>query len=157
MRFVSPLFPNPSWYAWVLVAGLLVSGCDFSARSLTVEVTGREFQWHIRYPGPDGRLGTGDDIRALGDVHVPVHTEVTVRLTSEDFVYTFWLPHIEAKEIAVPEMFFSIAFETDSTGVFDLLGDQLCGYAHEGLIANMVVQSRTDFEAWLSRKKAGVN
>ena len=144
---------------WALAVGLFVflAGCDPSSRSLTVEVTGREFRWHIRYPGPDGRLGTADDIRVLGDLHLPAHTKVTVRLTSEDYVYTFALPHIGAKEIAVPEMFFSIAFETDSSGVFEVLGDQLCGYAHKDLIASLIVQNRADFEAWLHQKKAEVN
>ena len=88
---------------------------------------------------------------------MPAHTKVTVRLTSEDYVYTFGLPHIGAKEIAVPEMFFFIAFKTGSDGVFEVLGDQLCGYAHEDLIASLVVQSRADFEAWLYQKKAEVN
>ena len=52
-----------------------------------------------------------------------------------------------------------MTFETDSVGTFDLLGDQLCGYAHRSLIANLVVQSLADFDAWLNRmqSKTGVN
>ena len=165
---VALLYPLTSMHAnwlsgkrWALAVGVfaLLAGCDPAPRSLTVEVKGREFQWYIRYPGPDGRLGTADDIRALGDLHLPVHTKATIRLASDDYVYTLSLPHIRAKEIAVPEMNFSIAFETGSAGVFELLGDQLCGYAHQSLITNLVVQSRADFEAWLNQRqsKAEVN
>jgi cytochrome c oxidase subunit 2 len=104
-------------------------------------------------------LWTADDITALGNLHLPVHTKTTIRLTSDDFIYTLSLPEIGVKEMAVPEMFFFLAFETDSVGTFDLLGDQLCGYAHRSLIANLVVENRVDFEAWLNQmqSKTGIN
>jgi len=41
-----------------------------------------------------------------------------------------------------------MTFETDSVGTYELLGDQLCGYAHRSLLANLIVQSRAEFDAW---------
>ena len=32
----------------------------------TVEVTGRQFEWRLRYPGDDGILGTSGDVRTAG-------------------------------------------------------------------------------------------
>ena len=144
---------------WAVSLVICFVGCEPLPSSLMVETTGRKFQWHHRYPGPDGRLRTADDIFAQGNLHLPAHTKTTIRLTSDDFIYTLSLPQIGEKEMAVPEMFFFITFKTDSVGTFDLLGDQLCGYAHRSLIANLIVQSRANFEAWRNQmqSKARIN
>ena len=33
------------------------------------EITGRQFQWVMRYPGPDGKLNTSDDLFTVNDLH----------------------------------------------------------------------------------------
>ena len=39
---------------------------------VTAEVTGRQFNWDVRYPGPDGELYTPDDIvRVDGNLYFP--------------------------------------------------------------------------------------
>ena len=38
-----------------------------------VEVTGRQFEWRMRYAGEDGVIGTLDDIHTVNDLHVPVN------------------------------------------------------------------------------------
>ena len=115
----------------------------------TVEITGEEFQWHIRYPGPDGQLGTSDDIHALRNMHLPVKTKTKINLTSRDYIYTLVFPNRELREIAVPDMVFSLEFESETTGTFDLIGDQFCGYAHPDLLGKLVVQTHRDFDVWL--------
>ena len=43
----------------------------------TLEVTGRQFEWRLRYPGEaDGMLGDPDDIFVVNDLHVPVNEEI---------------------------------------------------------------------------------
>src|SRR5882762_9089390 len=37
-----------------------------------IEVRARQFEWRLRYPGPDGKLGTTDDLFTVNDIHVPV-------------------------------------------------------------------------------------
>ena len=117
--------------------------------TLAVEVTGHDFRWHYRFPGRDGRLGTADDLRASGPLHLPVGAEVELRLTSLDFVYQLGLPHLGLKEIAVPELMFSMEFSTDREGRFELRGDQMCGYSHQSLITELVVESQAEFHDWL--------
>ena len=44
---------------------------------VTAEITGRQFNWDVRYPGPDGKLHTPDDIiRVDGEIHFPANEEV---------------------------------------------------------------------------------
>jgi len=88
--------------------------------SLAVEVEGRDFHWSYRFPGRDGRLGTPDDLRASGPLHLPVGADIELRLTSRDFVYQLELPHLGLKEIAIPERTFAMQFSTDREGRFEL-------------------------------------
>ncbi len=116
---------------------------------LTVRITGHEFEWHIRYPGPDGRLDTPDDIETRRHLHVPADTRVTLALHSRDYVYSLFLPHADLLEVAVPDRRFTLQFETGEAGKFELLGSQMCGFAHPNLIGELVVHSQRDFDAWL--------
>ena len=44
----------------------------------TLEVTGRQFEWRLRYPGlkAEGKLGDADDIFVVNDLHLPVNEEI---------------------------------------------------------------------------------
>ena len=46
-----------------------------------LQVTAKQFNWQITYPGPDGKFGTGDDKTLLDEMHVPVNKVVHVHLT----------------------------------------------------------------------------
>ncbi len=49
----------------------------------TCEVTGRQFNWDFRYPGPDNVLYTPDDIvRTDGNLYLPYGEEVLLKITS---------------------------------------------------------------------------
>jgi cytochrome c oxidase subunit 2 len=91
---------------------------------MEIEATGYQFAWHLRYPGPDGALGTRDyrqisginplgqdwtDDKNLDDLHpqeivLPVGKKVRVRITSRDVLHNFYLPHFRVKMDAVPGM-----------------------------------------------------
>ena len=120
-------------------------------RSYVVLITGRNFNWHIRYPGPDDKLGTEDDIHARRHLHLPEGTKVRLQLASDDYIYSLALPDWNLKEIAVPDLSFSLELETGNMGEFDLLGNQMCGYTHPNLIGHLTIQSHTDFNDWLHK------
>jgi len=93
---------------------------------MEIEATGYQFAWDIRYPGPDGKLGTKDyrninpasnplgmdwaDDKSIDDVVLggtdnivlPVDTIVRVRITSKDVLHNFYLPHFRVKMDAIP-------------------------------------------------------
>ena len=68
----------------------------------TVEVTARQFEWRLRYPGHDGKLGTQDDMLHVNDLHVPVDEEILIDLKSKDVLHSFFLPNLRVKQDAVP-------------------------------------------------------
>ncbi len=118
---------------------------------LEIEVIGRRFHWEVHYPGADGVLGTDDDRYGDGEVHIPLDAEARIRLRSEDYVYSFSLPHLGLREIAVPEMDFFLEFSAEKAGTFELRGDQLCGFAHPDLLGRLIVGSREAYAAAMAR------
>jgi heme/copper-type cytochrome/quinol oxidase subunit 2 len=71
---------------------------------LVVQVLAKQFEWHFRYAGPDGRFGTEDDVVTTNYLHVPVNTNVTVLLRSQDVLHSFFLPNVRLKQDTVPGM-----------------------------------------------------
>lgn len=91
---------------------------------IEIEATGYQFAWHLRYPGPDGKLGARDyrkidgtnplgqdwtDEKNWDDIHpgeivLPVGKKVRVRITARDVLHNFYLPHFRVKMDAVPGM-----------------------------------------------------
>lgn len=117
----------------------------------TVEVTARQFEWRLRYPGPDGKIGTKDDVHHVNDLHVPVDTDVLVDLKSMDVLHSFFLPHLRIKQDAVPGSKIPVWFRARETGTYDLVCAELCGWGHYKMKGRLTVESREDYEAWLAK------
>ena len=145
------------WAICILL--LLIIGCgqtdqpDSVIDAVTIEMTGHDFKWHSRYPGEDGQWGTTDDVEAAQVLHVPVKANVEIVLKSLDYVYSLEVPQAGLKEIAVPDMTFTIRFETEKVGRFRLPGDQLCGYSHPDLIGTLIVETQKDYRRWLDAQQ----
>ena len=140
----------------LLLWGLLLLGADGCTPALPpgplcIQITGEEFTWQFRYPGPDGSLHTDDDIIKPGkDLHLPLGIEAEIELTSRDYIYTFALPHLDLHQVAVPDLTFALVFTPQTSGVFAFVGDQMCGFEHESLNGRVVVESPAAFVAWLA-------
>ena len=137
---------------WSLVL-LGANGCTpaLPPGPLRIQITGEEYTWQFRYPGPDGALHTDDDIIKIGkELHLPLGIETEIELTSRDYIYTFALPHLDLHQVAVPDLTFELAFIPQTTGTFSFVGDQMCGFEHESLNGRVVVESPAAFVAWLA-------
>lgn len=107
--------------AWNSVMADVKDGEDF----IEIEATGQQFNWIIRYPGADGKLGTRhyklttannqlgqdfhdeknwDDAIPGQELYLPVGKKVRVRITAKDVLHNFDLPHFRVKMDAVPGM-----------------------------------------------------
>ena len=146
-----------------LVVSLLlllgIGGCEepsavpLPIEQVTIEMTGHDFKWHSRYAGIDEQLGTEDDIEAAQVLHVPVDSRIEILLKSRDFLYSLEVPQARRKEIAVPELTFSLSFDTDTIGTFEMPGGQMCGYSHPDLIGTLIVESQSDYARWLTSQQ----
>jgi cytochrome c oxidase subunit 2 len=113
------------------------------------EVTGRQFEWRIRYAGKDGILGNEDDVSIANDLHVPVNEEVVLKIKSQDVLHSFFLPNLRLKQDVVPGMKQHVWFKANRSGVFDIVCAELCGWGHYKMRGRLTVESRDEFNRWL--------
>lgn len=138
--------------------------------AVTVEVTGEQFVWTVRYPGKDATFGRtdpklitdsnplgidGQDAAARDDrvepgvLRLPVGRPVHIRLRSKDTIHSLFLPHFRIKQDAVPGMTIDVAFTPTRVGEFEIACAQLCGLGHYQMRGLLRVMPDEDFEKWL--------
>ncbi len=113
------------------------------------EVTGRQFQWVMRYPGPDGRLATADDLFTVNDLHFVKDKQALIYLKSSDVLHSFYLPSMRIKQDAVPGMTIPVWFDSDTAGEFELVCAELCGWGHYKMRGKVTVhETEAEFQKW---------
>ena len=114
-----------------------------------VEVTGRQFEWRLKYAGTDGVIGTKDDLHGVNELVVPMDEDVVIAIKSEDVLHSFFLPNLRVKQDVVPGLKQYVWFRANREGIYDIVCAELCGWGHykmRGFVR--VVASREEFDAW---------
>jgi cytochrome c oxidase subunit 2 len=119
---------------------------------LTVRVTGKQFNWEVVYPGPDGRFDTADDRTFDNEIHVPVGKPVRLELRSKDVIHSFFLPNLRLKQDVVPGRVIDAWFEATKTGKYELPCAMLCGFGHSGMKGYLFVETPEAFAQWLAEQ-----
>jgi cytochrome c oxidase subunit II len=147
---------------WTSATAMILIPLAFMSRSTWIDikqhgppgqvfygVNAKQFNWEITYPGPDGKLGTKDDIMVENEMHVPVNKVVRIDLTSKDVIHSFFVPNMRLKQDAVPGRVIHVWFEATETGQYEIPCAELCGFGHSGMKGNLTVQSQEDFDKYL--------
>jgi len=113
------------------------------------EVYASQFDWRIRYAGPDGHFGTMDDLENPFEFVVPVGEPVLFNLRSRDVIHSFFVPYLRIKQDAMPGMTIPVWFQATTEGDFDLVCAELCGWGHYKMAGRLRVVSRPAYEKWL--------
>ncbi|MBI3323965.1 MAG: cytochrome c oxidase subunit II [Candidatus Omnitrophica bacterium] len=149
---------------WTIIPALIVGGLTCSSQKvwsqiqgtppphqLEIEVKAEQFAWNIRYAGPDGRLGSADDVETINQLHIPVGQVVLVHLKSKDVIHSFFLPQFRIKRDAVPGITGRIWIEATKTGQFEIACAELCGLGHYRMRGFLTIESPEAFQAWLAQ------
>lgn len=116
------------------------------------EVTGRQFQWVVKYPGGDGKLGTQDDLFVINDLHFVKDQPALIHLKSSDVLHSFFLPQMRIKQDAVPGLTIPVWFDSEKPGRYELVCAELCGWGHYKMRADVTVHAtQAEFEEWLKK------
>jgi cytochrome c oxidase subunit II len=146
-----------------------------SLTALQVEVTGVQFAWYFRYPGPDATFGiTRPQLVAAGegnplgldstDPHsadddvsselvLPTNREVDLRLNAQDVIHGFSIPELRLKQNAVPGQSIHVHFTPITPGTYAILCTQLCGLGHYRMNATLRVLPPDQFATWVASKQ----
>ncbi len=178
--------------AWTVLTFILFVGLNLMSSSIwaserfrpaasgavQVEVTGMQFAWYFRYPGPDGKFGatkpelidpsaggesavgldttdpaSKDDI-VTGTMYVPVGREVEVILRAQDVIHSFFIPSMRFKQDAVPGLAIRMHFTPIATGEYEIACAELCGLGHYKMHGMLKVVSPEEYDKWLAAREA---
>ncbi len=114
-----------------------------------LQVTGKQFNWEILYPGSDGQFGTQDDFKIDNEMHVPVNKVIHVILKAKDVIHSFYLPNLRVKQDAVPGREILVWFEATKAGKYELPCAELCGFGHSGMLGWLYVDTPEDYAKWV--------
>ncbi len=121
------------------------------------EVTARQFEWRIRYPGIDDEGNPlplmpdpqPTDLYTVNDLHLPSGKPVMINLRSGDVQHSLFLPELRVKQDAVPGLVIPVWFETQKSANYALLCAELCGWGHYKMKARLVTQPEEEWREWL--------
>ncbi|HSF05370.1 MAG TPA: cytochrome c oxidase subunit II [Methylomirabilota bacterium] len=120
-----------------------------------LQVTGKQFNWQVTYPGPDGRFGTPDDKTLLDEMHVPVGKPIRVNLRAQDVIHSFFVPSFRFKQDAVPGREIATWFEITKPGKYEAPCAELCGFGHSGMRAWVYVHTAEEYAKWAAANLSG--
>ena len=122
------------------------------------EITGRQFQWVMRYPGADSKLNTSDDLFTVNDLHFVKNKQALIYLKSSDVLHSFFLPILRIKQDAVPGMTIPVWFDSDTAGDFELVCAELCGWGHYKMRGKVTIhETEAEFQKWFDEQMAEQN
>ena len=113
-----------------------------------IQVTAKQFNWQVAYPGADGKFGTEDDKKFLDEMHVPMNKPIRVILKSQDVIHSFFVPNFRIKQDAVPGREIIAWFDATKPGKYEWPCAELCGFGHSGMKGWVYVHTAEDYAKW---------
>ena len=175
----------PRWLPLALVLLILVPGALLALRvpsqesalapSFEVEVIGQQFEWLVRYPGPDGRLGrvrpelvhalrnpagldaqdpaARDDVLQRARLSLPLGETSRVHLRSLDVLHSFHVESLRVQGDLLPGYPSSLRLRPTCAGEHAFACAGLCGLGHSRMTGTLSVLPRAELERWLAQQE----
>jgi cytochrome c oxidase subunit II len=106
-----------------------------------IEVRARQWVWEFRYP---------DRNVTSTELHLPSNQRVKLILQSEDVLHGFFVPAFRIKQDIIPGRVIEFGFTPIREGRYRLRDSQYSGTYFAAMQADVVVESPTDYEQWLT-------
>jgi heme/copper-type cytochrome/quinol oxidase subunit 2 len=101
-----------------------------SKTDVHIGLIARQSNWIFVYPGPDGVLGTSDDVvidNGNNPVHVPINANVIFELPSQDAIRSFYIADVRLKQDSLPGKTIIHWFIITKPGKYDISCTQVRG------------------------------
>jgi cytochrome c oxidase subunit 2 len=109
--------------------------------ALTIEVTGHQWFWEVRYPGTTAVTAN--------EIHIPVRTRVNLVAKTADVLHSFWVPQLNRKIDTVPGRANRILLYADRPGRYRGQCSEFCGAQHAHMGTYVFADQPDRFRAWL--------
>lgn len=112
---------------------------------LTVEVTGNQWWWSVRYLNDNA----SDIVVTANEIHIPVGVPVMIRGTSHDVIHSFWAPNLQGKRDLIPSRITTEWIQADRPGRFRGQCAEFCGLQHAHMAFWVVAEPQAQFKQWV--------
>ncbi len=168
-------YNNPIEILFTVVPLILVVGFfAFTARDMkvietpndpqvVVQVIGKQWSWDFNYTqdnvydsGIQSQYagGTGDNLKDLPTLYLPVNKRVELVLNSRDVDHSFWVVEFLYKKDALPGKTNHEYFTPTKIGTYTGKCAELCGEYHSMMLFNVKVVSQSDYDQHIADLKA---
>lgn len=154
-----PLGPRLVVIGGAIVPGLVVLGLMAYNTYITVDleeppttpgytifVESNQWWWQVHYPD--------HDFTTANEIHIPVDQSVTLRLTSDDVIHSFWVPELHGKRDMMPEHVGQVWLHADRPGTYRGQCAEFCGLQHAKMQFLVIAHEPEEFEVWLDQQQA---
>lgn len=121
-----------------------------AAPAVTVEVTGRQWWWQVRYLGRD----SADQFLTANEIHIPAGQPVRLKLIGGDVIHSFWVPQLAGKMDAIPGQTNETWIEAAAPGVYKGQCTEYCGLQHAHMAFLVIAEPEKKFRAWWAHQLA---
>jgi cytochrome c oxidase subunit 2 len=123
-----------------------------------VTVTARQWWWQFHYDD------AGNGVETANELHIPAATPVELTLIgppkcaapcyNNGVIHSFWVPELNGKKDVVPGRTQNLKLIADEPGVFWGQCAEYCGLAHADMRLRVIVQTQSDYDAWVKSQLA---
>lgn len=114
--------------------------------ALEVQVVAKQWVWKLQHV--EGK-------KEINELHVPLGHAVTLTMTSQDVIHSFFIPAFRVKQDVVPGRYTREWFQPTRVGEYHLFCAEYCGTDHSRMIGRVVVMKPADYERWLAAGDTG--
>ena len=128
--------------------GKIVSASVAPAGSLTIEVTGTQWWWKVRYASDDPRR----ILETANEIHIPVGRPIAIRGNSIDVIHSFWAPSLQGKRDLIPGRITLEWLQADHPGEYRGQCAEFCGLQHAHMAFWVIAEPPDRFNTWMDRQ-----
>lgn len=112
--------------------------------ALTVEVTGHQWWWQVRYLSQD----PSQVFATANEIHIPTGQPVLFKLIGADVIHSFWVPALSGKTDTIPGQTNETWLEASAPGVYHGQCTEYCGLQHAKMAFLVIADTPKNFAAW---------
>lgn len=112
---------------------------EVPAERLEVKLESAAWRWDFTYP---------NGVQVTNELRVPAGKPVMLRMTSSDYVHSFYLPDFRVKEDSMPGRVTYLWFYPRKAGEHLATCAEFCGMYHSKMTGKVIVMPPDEFAAW---------
>lgn len=115
---------------------------DPKGKNPDVIITGHQWWWQVEYPNAH--------VITANEVHLPVGKPLLLEMRSADVIHDWWVPELGNKMDLIPTKRNYLSLNINKPRTYIGACSEFCGAQHAWMRINVIAQTQTDFNNWLT-------